>query len=92
MAQTITELKSTVFGDVRIRIINFVANGTASGSYTTGMDFVYGAWPVNTENHSEDIKIVMNSNDGTENTVAGDIYITAPDGSNNTAKIFIIGF
>ena len=91
MAQTYTEKKRTIFGDLRVVIYSFDANGTASGYNVTGLDYIYGTASSNSENAAESLLVVKNSNNGTEDTLAGAIYVTAPDGTNTTADIIVFG-
>lgn len=67
------------------------ANGTATGSIATGLKHIDVAFVTNTENNSEDIQVVKNSNDGTEGSVAGTIYFSVADATNNTWDWMAIG-
>ncbi len=93
MAQTIaiTTVPITIFGNKKIVYGTFDANGTASGLFDTNMEYIEVCFVCNSEAHTEDIKLVKNSNDGTEGTASGYIYFTAPDGTNNTADWIAIG-
>lgn len=92
MAQTWSEITRTAIGNLRLVILNFDANGTGSGSYSVGLQGIHAAWTQNTEKDAEEIDIQINSNDGTIGSSPGDVYVTAPDGTNNTGYIFVIGW
>ena len=91
MAQTFTEVKRSIVGDVWMIIYAFDANGTASGYLETGLDTIYGTGSSKSENAAESLLVVKNSNNATEGTLAGAIYVTAPDSTNTTADIIVFG-
>ena len=91
MATTFTEVKRSVTGDMWTILYAFDCNGTASGYVETGLDTIYCTANSNTENASESLLVVKNSNNGTEGTLAGAIYVTGPDSTNTTADIVVYG-
>ena len=91
MAQLFTEVKRSVVGDMWVILYDFDANGTASGYLETGLDTVYSTANSNSDNASESLLVIRNSNNGTADTLAGAIYVTGPDSSNTTAEITVWG-
>lgn len=76
-----------------MRIVFYLldANGTASGYQVTGLDHVLVALSQNSEAHTEHLMVVRNSNNGTEDSLAGAIYVTVPAQNDTTAYIMVIG-
>lgn len=91
MAQDITEIFRGIVGRKKVVYLAFDANGTAAGAYDVGLEVVDAVFSQNSENNSESFKVVKNSDDDTEGTANGSIYITVPDGTNNTGYIEVIG-
>ncbi len=91
MAQSYTELGRTVFGDKRVVFYLFDANGTGTGYQETGLDSVLAVFSQNSEVHTEHCLVVRNSNNGTEDSLAGAVYVSAPDSTNTTAYLMVIG-
>lgn len=91
MAMTITILARTVFGNKHIVYGTFDANGSANGSLALGINNIEVCFISNSENNSEDVQVVKNSNDGTEGSVAGTLYIAVADATNNTGYWMAIG-
>lgn len=92
MAQTWSEKDRIPMGNRRLAIFDFDANGTGSGSHATGLQGIIAAWTQNTEKDGEEIDIQINSDDGTIGSSPGDVYVTAPDATNNTGYIFVLGW
>lgn len=93
MAQTHTILSKNVetIGN-RAMVLGYSdANGTATGSVTTGLTHIEVAFTGNYENKNEVTRVVRNSNDGTEGSSMGTVYFDAQDSTNNTWYWIVIG-
>lgn len=73
MALTTSGIRTTVFGDMRIVIGKITDVTNTADEFDTGLDYVYFCEIVDIED-DEALRVVLNSNDGTEGTANGYVY------------------
>ncbi len=84
MALITSSIRGSVFGDMRI-VFGTVALSTTADEFSTGLDYVFhcSVQSEGTVGGNSDLQVVLNSNDGTAGTSAGDVYVDAGAGSIN---------
>ena len=90
MAITPTVTKSTVFGDMRV-VFGTIAATTTADEFDTGLDYVFHC---SLQNRGEtlttnDVRCVINSNDGTAGTSNGEVFVDVQ--ANATLEFMAIG-
>ncbi len=76
MALSATVTKSTVFGDLRVVFGNVTVTTTAD-ELDTGLDYLFAFLVTNRDTLADgnDVQVVLNSNDGTTGTSAGEVFL-----------------
>ena len=84
MAMSITLLTKPVLvvGNKRVAYGTFDGNGSTTGSIVTGLKNIEVCFAANSEATGEHIRVVKNSNNATEGSVAGTIYFSLPTSDN----------
>ena len=87
--KTKSNVKSTVFGDMRIVMFEVDATNGA-GHAVTGLDYIHWAGVVNEDGTTNVVQVVKNSNDGSANTLNGSVYLVTSTGE-VTLSVIAIG-
>jgi len=90
MALTTKNIETTVFGNKRI-VIGEVEASTTADKFDTGLTYIDFVSVVSeqTVGGNSDIQVIRNSNDGTQGTSNGEVWLDV--GANGDCQFFAIG-
>lgn len=87
MALSISDVRNSVAGDRRV-VTGTVALSDTADEFTTGLDWVFhcSVQSEGTVGGNSDVQVILNSNDGTEGTSAGDVWVDAGAAQDGTFR------